>query len=239
MINPSCPMGLGWVCWVCENHPHLAWTAEGRCVERGVGKRCECNGSEKIDDDLTALRSTVPRKLLFDRYALLVGPPFREAFEQLLLADEKSCQRRYGSPNIRCISVKSRQHLKVPIWLGSRQARRQINLAFPIIYMTGSAAGEWASQGVPNSILIEKPFAPSLDRNELQAAVNFTQWGSIARAPRRTGVMWCHMLSRGMVVFLCDHPCRCDIWGRRRAEWILLSKNRSNAIHRSWATKLA
>jgi hypothetical protein len=27
--------------------------------------------------------------------------------------------------------------------------------------MTGAAADKWASQGVPNSILLEKPFAPA------------------------------------------------------------------------------
>jgi CheY-like chemotaxis protein len=37
----------------------------------------------------------------------------------------------------------------------------EINGAFPVIYMTGAAADEWASQGVPNSILLQKPFAPA------------------------------------------------------------------------------
>lgn len=32
---------------------------------------------------------------------------------------------------------------------------------FPIIYMTGASADQWASQGVPNSILLTKPFAPA------------------------------------------------------------------------------
>ncbi|MET4043970.1 response regulator [Bradyrhizobium sp. RT6a] len=32
---------------------------------------------------------------------------------------------------------------------------------FPVIYMTGAASDEWASQGVPNSILLQKPFAPA------------------------------------------------------------------------------
>ena len=32
---------------------------------------------------------------------------------------------------------------------------------FPVVYMTGAAADEWASQGVPNSILLTKPFAPA------------------------------------------------------------------------------
>ena len=31
----------------------------------------------------------------------------------------------------------------------------------PIIYMTGAAADQWTAQGVPNSILIQKPFAPA------------------------------------------------------------------------------
>ncbi len=38
---------------------------------------------------------------------------------------------------------------------------RQIDPAFPIVYMTGAAADDWASEGVPNSILLNKPFAPA------------------------------------------------------------------------------
>jgi DNA-binding response OmpR family regulator len=45
-------------------------------------------------------------------------------------------------------------------WEVAKQARK-IDPAFPIIYMTGAAAGEWASHGVPNSILLTKPFAPA------------------------------------------------------------------------------
>jgi len=45
-------------------------------------------------------------------------------------------------------------------WEVARQAR-EIDPAFPIIYMTGAAADDWASQGVPNSILLTKPFAPA------------------------------------------------------------------------------
>lgn len=41
------------------------------------------------------------------------------------------------------------------------QRAREINPTFPIIYMTGAAADEWASRGVPNSILLTKPFAPA------------------------------------------------------------------------------
>jgi CheY-like chemotaxis protein len=45
-------------------------------------------------------------------------------------------------------------------WEVARQSR-EIDPAFPIVYITGAAAERWASRGVPNSILLEKPFAPA------------------------------------------------------------------------------
>ena len=45
-------------------------------------------------------------------------------------------------------------------WEVAKQAR-EIDPAFPIVYMTGAAADDWASHGVPNSILLVKPFAPA------------------------------------------------------------------------------
>jgi DNA-binding response OmpR family regulator len=45
-------------------------------------------------------------------------------------------------------------------WEVARQAR-EIDPEFPIIYMTGAGADKWSSRGVPNSILLEKPFAPA------------------------------------------------------------------------------
>ena len=45
-------------------------------------------------------------------------------------------------------------------WEVARKAR-EINPAFPIVYMTGAAADQWASHGVPNSVLLTKPFAPA------------------------------------------------------------------------------
>lgn len=38
---------------------------------------------------------------------------------------------------------------------------REVAADFPVVYMTGAAVGEWTSQGVPNSILLQKPFAPA------------------------------------------------------------------------------
>jgi CheY-like chemotaxis protein len=41
------------------------------------------------------------------------------------------------------------------------RAAREINANLPVVYMTGAAADEWASRGVPNSVLLNKPFAPA------------------------------------------------------------------------------
>ena len=49
-------------------------------------------------------------------------------------------------------------NLKGPM-KGWEIARRQMDPAFPMVYMPGGAADDWASEGVPNSILLNKPFA--------------------------------------------------------------------------------
>jgi CheY-like chemotaxis protein len=45
-------------------------------------------------------------------------------------------------------------------WDVARRAR-EIEPELPVVYMTGDAASDWASHGVPNSILLTKPFAPA------------------------------------------------------------------------------
>ena len=45
-------------------------------------------------------------------------------------------------------------------WQVAKQAR-EIDPDFPIVYITGANADQWASQGVPNSALLMKPFAPA------------------------------------------------------------------------------
>ncbi|WP_051110800.1 response regulator [Rhizobium sp. 2MFCol3.1] len=42
-------------------------------------------------------------------------------------------------------------------WDLARRAREMQPL-MPVIYMTGDSAKEWAAQGVPNSVLLQKPF---------------------------------------------------------------------------------
>jgi len=38
---------------------------------------------------------------------------------------------------------------------------RQLNPDLPVVYMTGGDGDGWASLGVPNSVLVTKPFAPA------------------------------------------------------------------------------
>jgi len=45
-------------------------------------------------------------------------------------------------------------------WEVAKHAR-EIDPGFAVVYMTGAAADQWASRGVPNSILLTKPFAPA------------------------------------------------------------------------------
>jgi CheY-like chemotaxis protein len=41
------------------------------------------------------------------------------------------------------------------------QHAREIEPDFPVVYMSGAAAADWTSKGVPNSIMLAKPFAPA------------------------------------------------------------------------------
>jgi len=58
---------------------------------------------------------------------------------------------------------------------------READPTFPVIYMTGAAADQWASQGVPGSILLEKPFAPA------QLITAFSQLLNIGSPPTALG----------------------------------------------------
>jgi len=45
-------------------------------------------------------------------------------------------------------------------WEVAKRAR-EIDPEFPVVYMSGAHAEDWASKGVPNSIMLAKPFAPA------------------------------------------------------------------------------
>jgi CheY-like chemotaxis protein len=45
-------------------------------------------------------------------------------------------------------------------WEVAKRAR-EMHPQMPVIYIAGAAADQWASNGVPDSILLNKPFAPA------------------------------------------------------------------------------
>nr|WP_236843054.1 response regulator [Bradyrhizobium icense] len=45
-------------------------------------------------------------------------------------------------------------------WEVAKRAR-EMHPQMPVIYITGAAADQWASNGVPDSVLLNKPFAPA------------------------------------------------------------------------------
>ncbi len=45
-------------------------------------------------------------------------------------------------------------------WETARRVR-QFDPVVPVVYMTGASADQWPSEGVPKSILLQKPFAPA------------------------------------------------------------------------------
>ncbi len=66
-------------------------------------------------------------------------------------------------------------------WDVARRAR-EIDPSFPVVYMNGKSAADWAVEGVPNSIMLGKPFAPA----QLVTAVSQLITGTTAPAADTT-----------------------------------------------------
>ena len=62
--------------------------------------------------------------------------------------------------NYRALVTDISLHGKIDGWEVARQAR-EIDPQFPVVYMSGASAVDWPSKGVPNSIMLAKPFAPA------------------------------------------------------------------------------
>jgi CheY-like chemotaxis protein len=44
-------------------------------------------------------------------------------------------------------------------WDVAKRAR-ELNPSIPVVYMTGDSGADWSANGVPNSVMLNKPFAP-------------------------------------------------------------------------------
>ena len=56
-------------------------------------------------------------------------------------------------------------------WDVARHAR-ELDPSMPVVYMTGDSADEWASLGVPNSSLVQKPFADAQIITAISSLIN-------------------------------------------------------------------
>ncbi len=56
-------------------------------------------------------------------------------------------------------------------WDVARHAR-ELAPAFPVVYVTGDSAADWAAHGVPNSVFIQKPFATAQITTAISTLLN-------------------------------------------------------------------
>ena len=83
-------------------------------------------------------------------------------FELAITASGEEAVALLGDGKIAYRAVVSDINLsgKLDGWEVARVARES-DPAMPVVYMTGTEREEWASKGVPNSVLLAKPFAPA------------------------------------------------------------------------------
>ena len=94
-------------------------------------------------------------------------------------AEEALTLFKGGLKNYRALVTDVNLKGRLSGWDIARQIR-EASPNFPIIYMTGLSADDWTSQGVPNSILLQKPFAPAQLITAVSQLVNA---GSTPMAP--------------------------------------------------------
>jgi len=129
-------------------------------VSATFGTRSYCRHFCDQEETLSELRSVL---IVEDEYFLqadlekaLTDAGF--ATESVSSGEEALTLFIGGTGTYRASVIDVRLRGNVSGWEVARRIRER-EPAFPIVYVTGSSAEEWASEGVPNSILISKPFA--------------------------------------------------------------------------------
>lgn len=64
-------------------------------------------------------------------------------------------------------------------WDLARHARH-VSASMAVIYMTGDSAADWAAEGVPNSMLLQKPFATAQMTTAISTLLNASDTASAA-----------------------------------------------------------
>jgi DNA-binding response OmpR family regulator len=82
------------------------------------------------------------------------------ATDILSSAEEALTLFRSGMKEYRALVADVNLKGRLSGWDLARQVRER-EPTLPVVYMTGGAADDWGSRGVPSSILLQKPFAPA------------------------------------------------------------------------------
>jgi DNA-binding response OmpR family regulator len=125
-----------------------AWSRMPRNV--GAGSLTELIAVLVVDDD--HLLQTLVQGALSDG-----------GFEPSMISSGEEALALLGEPTANYRVLVTDINLGRGVMDGWQLARsvREMHPDFPVVYMTGDSAEEWTSKGVPNSILLTKPFAPA------------------------------------------------------------------------------
>jgi len=98
-------------------------------------------------DDEPAIRATLADALMDAGYALLESGSGKEAVTEL-----------DAGTDISGLITDIRLGAGLSGWDVARHAR-DLRPRIAVVYMTGDSATDWPSEGVPNSVVVQKPFA--------------------------------------------------------------------------------
>jgi DNA-binding NtrC family response regulator len=116
----------------------------------GWGESCvEPSVLVLIADDEAAIRDILQASFEDGGFGVVLASSGEEAMAAL-----------EANREVRALVTDIKLKSKVTGWDVARHGR-ELNPNLPVVYVTGSETHDWASLGVPNSVLIEKPFAPA------------------------------------------------------------------------------
>lgn len=114
-----------------------------------------------VVEDEWLLMDVVQEELLEDGFEVATAVSGEEAIVKL--EAEKG--------RIACLLTDIRLGAGIDGWEVARRAR-QLQPGLPVVYMTGDSASNWVTNGVPESVLLSKPFALSQLTAALTKLVN-------------------------------------------------------------------
>jgi DNA-binding response OmpR family regulator len=96
-------------------------------------------------------------------HALLTEALTEGGFAVAIAADGEEAMRMLNAPDASYRALVTDVNLspgKLTGWDVAKRAR-ELLADIPVVYMSGAGSHDWPSRGVPNSVLVPKPFAPA------------------------------------------------------------------------------